>query len=87
MDIPLVLSWIGSLLFIAALLPQVYRTWQRGRANDLSVLFLVTLLVASGAMLVYAVSLENPIFAAGYVVNLIVWGYVLKVRLYPRAQS
>lgn len=80
-----VLSWIGTALFTIALLPQGVRTWRRKRADDISVWFLLTILGASASMFVWAISIDRYVVSSGYIANLVVWGYVLRIRLWPAA--
>ena len=79
-----VFSYIGTALFTIALMPQAVRTFRRGRADDISVWFLLTVLGASAFNMVWSISLPNYVVACGFVANLVVWGYVLQVRLRPR---
>lgn len=79
------LGTAGTLLFVAALLPQALRTRRLGHADDISVGFLVTVLAGSLCMLLWSASLRQWVVASGFVANLLVWGYVLRVRLRPRA--
>jgi uncharacterized protein with PQ loop repeat len=81
-----VFSWLGTVMFIAALVPQAIRTFQRGRADDISLLFLFTVLAGSLSMFIWAASIPNAVVAFGFVMNLLVWGYVLIVRLRPRGE-
>lgn len=74
----------GTLLFMAALVPQAVRTHRLGHAEDISAAFLVTVLAGSLSMLLWSASLGQWVVASGFVANLLVWGYVLKVRLRPR---
>lgn len=84
MDVFDAFSWLGSGLFTIALMPQFVRTWRRGHADDISIWFLVTVIAASLASGIWAVSLPNYVVAGGFAANLLVWGYVLVVRLRPR---
>lgn len=78
-----VLIWIGSAGFILCLMPQLLRTFKRRRADDLSLSFLILVLVSSGATLPYMVHQEEFVFAAAQAVNLLVWGTVLYFKLRP----
>lgn len=79
------LIWAGSILFTLALLPQGYRTVKLGRADDLSIPFILMVLAASGATLVYWLLHDMPFRVwFGFVANLAVWGLVLWYRLFPR---
>lgn len=86
-DIYTLFSWLGTALFTSALVPQFIRTMQLGRADDISVLFLFTVIAASLANGVWALSLPNYVVTTGFVANVVVWGYVLKVRLRPRVPA
>lgn len=82
------LIWIGSLLFTVALVPQGVRTIRLGRADDLSVVFILMVLGASAATLAYWLIHEQPVRVwFGFVANLLVWGLVLWYRLFPRPGS
>lgn len=86
-DVYTLFSYLGTGLFTAALVPQFIRTLQLGRADDISVLFLLTVIGASIASGVWALSLPNYVVTTGFVANVVVWGYVLKVRLRPRSDA
>ena len=77
------LNWVGSAGFILCLMPQLYRTLQRRSAEDLSLPFLVLVLVSSGCTLPYMLHRRNYVFASAQMVNLLVWGTVLYFRLFP----
>ncbi len=77
------LIWAGSAGFILCLLPQLVRTLKRRSAEDLSVAFLVLVLVSSSCTLPYMVYKGEFVFAAAQAVNLAVWGTVLYFRLNP----
>lgn len=81
-----VLIWVGSAGFILCLLPQLLRTLKRRSAEDLSVAFLVLVLVSSGCTLPYMLHQREFVFAAAQAVNLAVWGTVLYFRLRPSLQ-
>ena len=78
-----VLNWAGSIGFILCLMPQLYRTLRRRSAEDLSVPFLLLVLVSSAATLPYMLHKRNFVFASAQTVNLLVWGTVLYFRLFP----
>ena len=78
-----VLNWVGSAGFILCLMPQLARTLRRRSAEDLSLPFLLLVLVSSSATLPYMLHIRNFVFASAQLVNLLVWGTVLYFRLYP----
>jgi uncharacterized protein with PQ loop repeat len=77
------LNILGSAGFVACLTPQMVRTLRLRRADDLSLAFLVLVLVSSVCMMLYSAERENYIFAGAQVANLIVWGTVLYFKLRP----
>lgn len=77
----------GSAIFIACLVPQFVRTLKIGRANDVSVGFLVLVLAGSALLVPYAAQSEQWYLAVAYVGNLVVWGTVLYFRLRPRSEG
>ncbi len=79
-----VLIWAGTIAFTVALIPQLVRTVKLGRADDLSVAFVVLILFASGCTFAYWVWHRHWVASAGFVANLIVWSIVLWYRLFPR---
>lgn len=83
MDLWDLLIWAGSAGFILCLMPQLWRTLQRRRADDLSLAFLLLVLVSSGVTLPYMLHQREFVFAAAQAVNLAVWGTVLYFRLFP----
>jgi uncharacterized protein with PQ loop repeat len=73
----------ASVGFTVSLMPQLFRTLKRRRANDLSVPFLVLVLVSSACGAPYFLHTGEFVFAAAQGVNLLVWGVVLYYRLWP----
>lgn len=86
--LPSGLDWLiftGSLLFTLALLPQAMRTVQLGRAEDMSIPFILMVIVASAITLTYwLIRGESWAVYYGFIANLAVWGLVLYYRLFPR---
>lgn len=77
----------GTILFTVALVPQLVRTIQLGRAEDVSILFILTVIAASACNMTYFLHLGEWIAAAGFVANLTVWPIVLWYRLNPRPRQ
>lgn len=77
------LIWLGSAGFILCLMPQLYHTLRRRSAEDLSLSFLILVLVSSGVTLPYMLHQREFVFAAAQAVNLLVWGTVLYFKLFP----
>lgn len=73
----------ASVGFSVSLMPQLVRTLKRKRANDLSVPFLVLVLISSSCGMPYFLHTGEYIFAAAQGINLLVWGVVLYYRLWP----
>ena len=73
----------SAFLFIACLVPQALRTLRRRRAEDVSVGFLVLVLLGSLASFVYFIHTAKWFFVASFASNLVVWGGVLYFRLHP----
>lgn len=88
MALPQGLDWlifIGGLFFTLALLPQAVRTVRRGRAEDLSVPFVLLVLGGSALTLAYWLIRHEPwVVYYGFIANLLVWALVLWYRLFPR---
>ncbi len=74
-------NWLATIGFILCLVPQLTRTLRTRRADDISLPFLVLVVISSSCMLVYMVHVHNFVFAAAQAVNIAVWGTVLAVRL------
>lgn len=83
MDVWDLLIWAGSIGFIVCLMPQLWRTIHLRRADDLSLGFLLLVLVSSGCTLPYMLHQGEYVFAVAQAVNLAVWGTVLYFRLRP----
>lgn len=81
------LIWLGSAGFILCLMPQLWRTLHRRRADDLSLAFLLLVLVSSGTTLPYMLHQGEYVFAAAQAVNILVWGTVLYFKLFPAPAS
>ncbi len=82
------LIWLGTTLFTLALVPQAVRTLKTGRADDFSIPFVLLVMIASGATLIYwLMHGEHVKIWGGFVGNLGVWGIVLWYRLFPRPGS
>lgn len=77
------LNLIGSVGFILCLMPQLARTVRLRRADDLSILFLLLVLVSSTCILAYMLKRGNHIFATAQAANIVVWGTVLYYKLWP----
>ncbi|MEK6985111.1 MAG: PQ-loop domain-containing transporter [Candidatus Thermoplasmatota archaeon] len=73
----------GSLGFILCLMPQLVKTVKTKRADDLSLGFLVLVLVSSALTLPYQIHIGQRVFAVAQTVNLIVWGTVCYYKLRP----
>lgn len=84
MDLWRILEATGALLFVVSLGPQLYRTWQRRRADDVSAVFIFIVLAASFVLLPYAVQTRQWFLGVNYVANLAVWGVVFYFRLRPK---
>lgn len=78
---------VGSAGFILCLIPQLARTLSTRRADDLSLGFLILVLLSSAVTLPYMLHKAEYIFAAAQAVNLLVWGTVLYFRLRPGAKA
>ena len=74
-------NWFATLGFVLCLIPQLSRTLRTRKADDISVRFLVLVLLASLSMGIYMLHVQNYVFAAAQVVNLAAWGTVLAIRL------
>lgn len=82
------LIFLGGLGFSACLVPQVIRTTKLGRADDISLTFLITVIIAAFLSLVYFIMEGHGWFVYyGYVATIFAWMYVLYFRLWPRPGS
>ncbi len=82
------LIFLGSLGFSACLVPQMIRTIKLGRADDISLWFLVTVIVAAALSLSYFLIEDAGWFVwYGYVATIAAWLLVLWYRLRPRPGS
>lgn len=77
------LNIAASIGFSAALIPQIVRTLQRRRADDISLPFVLVILASSSCMLPYTIHIQNWVFAGAQVVNLLGWGIVGFYRIWP----
>lgn len=73
-----------SVLFLACMAPQLVWTLRRGRARDVSVSFLLIVLLASVIAVPYGIHTQQWWLLASWSGNLVVWGTVLYYRLRPR---
>lgn len=72
-------------MFTVALLPQAVRTVRLGRAEDMSVPFILLVLGGSVATLAYwLIESADWVIYYGFIANILVWGLVLYYRLWPR---
>lgn len=76
-------NWAASLGFTLCLGPQLWRTLQLRRADDLSIYFLVLVNISAALMLVYSIHIKNWAFTGAQSANLLVWGTVLFFKLRP----
>ncbi|MEK6976312.1 MAG: PQ-loop domain-containing transporter [Candidatus Thermoplasmatota archaeon] len=77
------LIWAGSAGFILCLVPQLWRTVHRRRADDISLGFLILVLLSSSLTLPYMLHEREFVFGAAQAVNVAVWGTVLYFKLFP----
>lgn len=75
------LNWVATAAFILCLVPQLLRTLRTRHADDISRRFLFLVLFASVCMFAYTMHTRNYVFAVAQLVNLVVWGIVLAIRL------
>lgn len=80
-----ILNIAASIGFSVALIPQIARTLQRRRADDISIPFVLVILFSSSCMLPYMVYKQNWVFAGAQVMNLVGWGIVAFFRFWPGA--
>lgn len=79
---------LGTVGFTVALLPQVVRTMRLGRADDLSIPFILLVVGASGLTLAYWILHQQPLRVTfGFGANIVAWGLVLWYRLFPRPRA
>lgn len=80
-----IIQFIGAMGFVVSLAPQLIRTIRRKSAYDVSLWFLVILLLSSALLFYFALATEPPLvwFAVSYMTNIVVWGTVLYYRLRP----
>lgn len=86
MDIWLLMQATGAVGFVASLIPQFVRTLQRRRAEDVSLAFLIILLLASLVLIPYSIHTDQWFFVFSFGGNVVVWGTVLYYRLHPQPQ-
>lgn len=91
MALPTGIDWLvflGSSAFTLALFPQLVRTVRLGRADDLSIPFVLLVIGASILTLTYwLIRSEDWEVYFGFIANVLVWGVVLWYRLFPRPGS
>ena len=80
-----VIQFIGAMGFVVSLAPQFVRTIRRKSAHDVSLWFLIILLLSSALLFYFALATEPPLiwFSVSYATNIVVWGTVLYYRLRP----
>lgn len=80
-----IIQFIGAMGFVVSLAPQFVRTIRRKSAYDVSLWFLVILLLSSALLFYFALATRPRLvwFAISYFTNIIVWGTVLYYRLRP----
>lgn len=85
MDSLEVIQLIGAMGFVVSLAPQFIRTIQRKSAHDVSLWFLIILVLSSALLFYFALAIRPRLiwFAVSYMTNIVVWGTVLYYRLRP----
>ena len=80
-----ILQFTGAMGFVVSLAPQFIRTVQRRSAADVSLWFLVILILSSILLFFFALATTPRLvwFAVSYAANVLVWGTVLYYRLWP----
>ncbi len=88
MALPQGIEWLvilGTVGFTVALLPQLVRTLRLGRAEDISIPFILLVVAASILTFIYWVIRGEPWYVtSGFAANAIVWSIVLWYRVFPR---
>lgn len=87
MDVWQAMEATGSLLFILCLVPQFVRTVRRGHADDVSLGFLVLVLLGSVVLVPYTLHRGQWFFAASFGGNVVAWGTVAWYRVRPRTEG
>jgi MtN3 and saliva related transmembrane protein len=79
-----VLGLFAGVLTTGAWLPQLLRTWRRGRADDISYGYLGVFGVGVLIWLVYGLLGRQPAMIATNAVTLVLVGGLLRLKLRPR---
>ena len=79
------IGWFGAFCFAICGLPQAFKCWQTGRADDISWLFLLFWALGEVCMVIYTVGAldSNALLLANYLAN----GVFLSVIAYYKAKQ
>jgi uncharacterized protein with PQ loop repeat len=80
-----IIQFVGAMGFVVSLAPQLIRTVRRKSAYDVSLWFLIILLLSSALLFYFALASKPRLvwFAVSYFTNIVVWGIVLYYRVRP----
>jgi MtN3 and saliva related transmembrane protein len=76
-DLYELIGMMGSLILCASTIPQIIKTYQTKRSNDLSILYLTTLLLGMVFMVIFSLHVGDPVFIFGNSLSVISVGILI----------
>jgi len=81
-----IMGLIGSLTLCISALPQIVKTYRTKKADDLSISYLIILMLGMALMMIYSLHLGDPIFIFGNSLSVLSTGVLIFLCLRYRSQ-
>ena len=81
-----IVGTIGSLIICISALPQIVKTYRTKKADDLSISYLIILMLGMALMMIYSLHIRDPIFIFGNSLSVLSTGVLIFLCLRYRSQ-
>jgi len=81
-----IMGTVGSLIICISSLPQILKTYRTKKADDISISYLIILMVGMTLMMIYALHNGDPIFIFGNSLSVLSTGVLIFLCLRYRSQ-
>jgi len=81
-----IMGLIGSLTLCISALPQIVKTYRTKKADDLSISYLIILMLGMALMMIYSLHIGDPIFIFGNSLSVLSTGVLIFLCLRYRSQ-
>jgi MtN3 and saliva related transmembrane protein len=81
-----IMGTVGSLIICISALPQIVKTYRTKKADDLSISYLIILMLGMALMMIYSLHIRDPIFIFGNSLSVLSPGVLIFLCLRYREQ-